>query len=686
MNSVALPAARSVDVLAYGVMRIPHLRAFLPEARNLSFRLRPNSATDAIAGWGYRPTADRARRLAAQRSIPYWALEDGFLRSAGLGSTGAPPISLIADDKGIYFDATRPSRLEQLLNGGDPIDEATLSAGRDLIAFKNQHNLSKYNAAVPFDPTSLPSAAGRARVLVIDQTAGDASIEFGMADAGSFQAMLDAAIAENPKAQIIVKRHPAVAAGYRQGLVDPARHPGIVTMDMPCNPVELLKQVDKVYTVSSLLGFEAMLLGLPVHCFGMPFYAGWGATTDRLQCERRTQTRSVQEIAAAALIGYARYVDPLTGEACSAMRGAERLLTFKQRTDSNRGHWPVTGIAFWKRLPIRRQLEGPESTVSFHRSLDGAVRRGGNIAIWSARERPRHGPLMAEYRVERIEDGFIRSAGLGSDFHGAASIALDDTGIYYDPASNSRLERILSEAAFPEELLSRAETLRRALIEGKVTKYNIGENSPLHTPTGKPVLLVVGQVEGDASIERGCPEISTNDGLVAAVRRTRPNAFLIYKEHPDVASGNRKGSLSAISEGQIDGRADGLSIDTAIAGAAEIHTMTSLAGFEALLRDKPVFTYGQPFYAGWGLTTDACPVDHRTRRISLAMLIAGALILYPRYVDPISGLPCEAEFVVWRLSQLANKQAGAVDGIRSPRRYARALSYGWNSLFHRVRY
>ena len=74
--------------------------------------------------------------------------------------------------------------------------------------------------------------------------------------------------------------------------------------------------------------------------------------------------------------------------------------------------------------------------------------------------------------------------------------------------------------------------------------------------------------------------------------------------------------------------------------------MTSLAGFEALLRGKPVWTYGRPFYAGWGLTHDALDFPRRDRRLDLDQLIAGALIAYPIYVHPRSGLPCRIEDVV----------------------------------------
>ena len=70
---------------------------------------------------------------------------------------------------------------------------------------------------------------------------------------------------------------------------------------------------------------------------------------------------------------------------------------------------------------------------------------------------------------------------------------------------------------------------------------------------------------------------------------------------------------------------------------AEVHTMTSLTGFEALLRGLKVTTYGVPFYAGWGLTTDKATIPARRNQcIDLDSLIYATLIAYPRYFDPVT--------------------------------------------------
>jgi len=84
--------------------------------------------------------------------------------------------------------------------------------------------------------------------------------------------------------------------------------------------------------------------------------------------------------------------------------------------------------------------------------------------------------------------------------------------------------------------------------------------------------------------------------------------------------------------------------------AGEIWTITSLLGFEALLHAKPVTCLGSPFYAGWGLTRDlGLEMPRRTTRPTLEALIHAALIDYPRYHDPVTGLPCPVEVAVERL-------------------------------------
>ena len=70
-------------------------------------------------------------------------------------------------------------------------------------------------------------------------------------------------------------------------------------------------------------------------------------------------------------------------------------------------------------------------------------------------------------------------------------------------------------------------------------------------------------------------------------------------------SGNRPGlTKDADARQYVDEIVTQADILACIQAADEVHTITSLSGFEALLRDKKVTCYGAPFYSGWGLTED----------------------------------------------------------------------------------
>jgi capsular polysaccharide export protein len=252
----------------------------------------------------------------------------------------------------------------------------------------------------------------------------------------------------------------------------------------------------------------------------------------------------------------------------------------------------------------------------------------------------------------QVEDGFVRSAGLGVLLAPAASVVLDRRGIHYDPSAPSDLEALLAETAFDAALLARAARLREALIAGAVTKYNLpGALPPLHLPSGRRIILVPGQVENDAALRRGGARLRTNFDLLRAVRRKNPDAVVLYKPHPDVEAGMRRGAVPPDeAAGLADRVLSGVPIAPLYAQVDEVHCLSSLSGFEALLRGRRVVTHGRPFYAGWGLTEDRNPPPRRDRRLSLDELVAGALILYPRYRDPPTGLPCPPEVLLERLA------------------------------------
>lgn len=642
------PSTTPAWVCAPGVLKVPFLDAFLPDydLRNL-----PGAEVKAVLGWGMKRTAAAGRRWAEKNGRPYVALEDGFLRSVGIGESGATSLSLIVDDLGVYYDATRPSRLEQLIQtANDWCDAAMTARARGLIDRIVASGVSKTNMGGPLDPGLLKP--GR-RVLIVDQTFGDASIAYGLATAQSFDAMIAAARRDEPDAQLIVKRHPAVAAGRKQGCVTDLA--GVTLVDADVRPADLLAAVDAVYCVTSALGFEALLRGLAVRCFGAPFYSGWGLTTDEVQTGRRGVARSIEQIAAAALIAYSRYVDPVTGERCEAEQALERLIALRDRADRLAGAWSAVGFAPAKRPPVRRLLNSPKATMRYFmspsRAAAHAAATNGRLIWWAGKESEatRKAAALFGGPTVRMEDGFIRSRGLGSDFVGALSVALDDQGVYYDPSRPSRLESLIEGSDLSPVQLARAAGLRTRVVDAGLSKYNLKGQAPVGWPVDRDILLVVGQVENDKSILLGCaPDLSTNSALVEAARRDHPDAFLVYRNHPDVLAGNRPGRLDAEAMASVDAVGDGLDIVDCLNACRRVATLTSLTGFEALMRGKAVSVYGRPFYAGWGLTDDRLDFERRRRRASVDHLVHAALIAYPLYVTP-EGWPCEAEDLVERL-------------------------------------
>ncbi|MGH8460799.1 MAG: hypothetical protein ACRESS_04270 [Stenotrophobium sp.] len=334
-------------------------------------------------------------------------------------------------------------------------------------------------------------------------------------------------------------------------------------------------------------------------------------------------------------------------------------------------HAEIIGIKPWKRWQIDCFLSGRYGVLHYAGSVAEALRNqarhGGDIVVWAAREPADLVRVAAKQsaKIVRIEDGFLRSVGLGSNHFGGASLVIDPVGIYFDPNKTSRLEQILQNNDFDIELQARAAHLREMLVCRGLTKYNVGSRGSFKVlGEGRQKLLVPGQVEDDASVRLGSPEVRTNLQLLQRVREAHPAAWIVYKPHPDTEAGARLGRIAdadvLIYANQI---AHGVSPAALFAQIDTVHTMTSLLGFEALLRGIPVTLWGQPFYSGWGLTGDRFPLPRRKRRLTLDELVAGVLICYPDYVHPQTLHPCQVEEVANYLAQFDSVKLSSQKGL-----------------------
>ncbi|WP_418146146.1 capsular polysaccharide biosynthesis protein [Actinobacillus pleuropneumoniae] len=662
-------------IFSRGILKIPHLNAFLHDSELISYsRLTKTIRADNVIGWGLRPSADKARAYAEQHYLPYIALEDGFLRSLGLGVMGYPPFSVVYDDVGIYYDTTRSSRLEQLILSSH-FSATDLQQAKQAVRLIVRHQLSKYNHNLDYVSNEPKTSE---IVLVIDQTFGDMAVKYGRANESDFQQMLDAAIGENPDAQIWVKTHPDVISGKKKGYLTDLHSYGsqIRLFAEDVNPISLLSQVDKVYCVTSQMGFEALLLGKPVITFGIPWFAGWGITDDRhpdidiLKLEQRRKNRSFIQLFAAAYLQYSRYINPYTGKVGTIFDVIDYLSKAKILNQRLSGHLYCVGMSLWKRAVIKPFFNLPLCRLHFVGSLKSLEKRvfekNARLLIWS-QGKPEILAFAEKHNLPllRMEDGFIRSVGLGSNLVAPLSLVIDDLGIYFNAQTPSRLEEILLHQEFSEQDLVLAKKLQTRLLEANIGKYNVGSAGFQLNVTDKRTILVPGQVEDDASIRFGSPEIKKNLDLLRKVRELNPNAYIIYKPHPDVVSGNRQGHIPTEQAVEFaDEIVENANILDCINQVDEVHTMTSLAGFEALLRGKIVHCYGLPFYSNWGLTEDYLSLERRHRKLCLEELISAVLVYYPQYIDPENATMINAEQAIEILQQ--QKQQLSHSGIKRP--------------------
>lgn len=530
----------------------------------------------------------------------------------------------------------------------------------------------------------LPAGDGDALVVLAEpMVSGNA----GATSEAVLVAMLDAALGKYPPERVMVlapgRAQPRLAAALSAAAARGARILSSVIAPLPA-----VERATEVYSSGGETGLLALLAGRPVRAFAASFYTGWGLTADAAGIPQHDFSRTLDEVFAAHSLVAARYRDPFRNVPASVEETLVLLAEWRRIDIANLRVAACAGMSFWKRQRVADFLRSTAGTPVFRRSAAAAVaaaRRASAtepraIAVWASRMPPSLPQLAAREGVPliRVEDGFVRSVGLGADFLPPASLVFDTGGMYYDPRSPSDLDRLLDETQFDAALIERARRLIVQLVGRGVTKYNLGGATPgWDIPPGARRILVPGQVEDDLSVLYGGGEIRTNLDLLAGVRDANPDAFILYKPHPDVAAGHRKGAVpEALARCFANDIVQEVSTAALLAGIDEVHTMTSLAGFEALLRGRQVTVYGRPFYAGWGLTADRIAMD-RGRRLTLEELVAGALVLYPRYLDPVTRLPCGPEIIIERLDQPDAWRAGP---LVMARRLQGRLARRWSEM------
>ena len=627
------------------------------------------SRVSAVVAWSRSRHQERARRRAAELEAPCLLLGAGLLRAPPIWGAVARTLSATAHvmtgpgSSADFLDPCRP-----LLTRGWESSELLVRAAearRDIML--RRLGGEWWNSGA--DP-GLPRRNGFLLIIAGEKDGFGAN---AAPPPPILAAMLEAALAEHQPRQVVILA-PEIGGrlGPSSSFLSDATARGCVVFRGAADAWEAVERAAWVYAAGGETGFLALLAGTKVRCFADSFYSGWGITTDEAALPQKPFRRTLDEVFAGACLLATRYLDPYRMKAASFEDTLNIVDAWRNIETVNRRIAVCVGMSFWKRRQVADFLQSSSGTPVFRRTTRAALasvraRPGVAIAAWASRipaglaEATKAGgiPLI------RVEDGFVRSVGLGSDFMPAASLVLDSRSMYFDPSVRSDLEQLLVETDFDAALIERARRLIAQLVTRGVTKYNLSNTAPsIQWPAGKRRILVPGQVEDDLSVRLGGEGINGNLGLLARVRAANPDAFILYKPHPDVEAGHRKGMVpDETALGFADGIIRDVSTAALLAAIDELHTLTSLAGFEALLRGRRVVVYGRPFYAGWGLTTDLAKVE-RGRRLALEELVAGALILYPRYLDPLTRLPCGPEVVIERLDNPEFWRPGALVLVR----------------------
>ena len=629
---------------------------------------------DVLFQWGLRVTKHKARadETARALNLPVVNLEDGFIRSIGIGLSGETSVSVCFDDQTAFYDATKPSQLELWINRGVPLTQAEHTRARAVIDRIVAQKITKYNFA-PYVPIVRPDQTRKA-ILVVDQRAGDVSIEKGLASPETFVQMVDAALSFADTHDILIKTHPDANIGGKDSAIGgatlsrAAQHPAVTLVTEDMHPYSLIDNVEKVFVVSSGMGFEALLAGREVWCFGAPFYAGWGLTRDHVALARRTARPTLEAVFHAFYIEHTRYYDPIAdkpGQIEAAIdyillqrpwslercqNAAPRVLRQQPVRDARTAALKeafdkMYCLGFPERLEawLDAHFPGSPRAANFDEAVIVELGQAQRPALLVHEGTPQPGmqALAARRNIPVIHarKGLVAWA----QAHGPEllpyALSLDAKGV---PACD--IEHLLLTHDFSSDpaLLARAAALRpRVAALGLADGYKLPRHpAPYGPKTGRRVLVLGVERQGTPAAQ-AAPDAN----IVAQVKSEDPMAQIVY--HCINAHAQDLSKIQPTA--QICTLA--LCPDDLFDGVDHVYTSERDDGFVALLRGLPVTTFGQPIYAGWGLTDDRAKLPERGRVLNLDALVAGLLLLHPAYIEPGTSTALTAEDVLDRLER-----------------------------------
>ena len=240
-------------------------------------------------------------------------VEDGLLVNDRKNTPFRQKLSISFDDGAAWQDDTGlASRLAATLQSDAVLSAEASARATALIQRIVDGRLSRHNH-LPDVAIKLGSAE-RPKLLLIDGISAKADAEKVAAAQQAFKTMLRDVIAQYPDHDIVVKTELPKTRYLALNVL--AHLPNVYFIDFNIHTRSLLDIAEKVFVVNASEGFEAVMLGKEVHCYGKPFYAGWGLTVDYAAMPERTARRSVEDIFHYAYIVGSRYYLPTEERVC----------------------------------------------------------------------------------------------------------------------------------------------------------------------------------------------------------------------------------------------------------------------------------------------------------------------------------------------------------------------------------
>lgn len=574
-------------------------------------------------------------------------VEEGFLGYLRHPICDHSPLSVVIDRTGIHYDSTRPSDLQSILTQtAASWSDGKGARARRIMATIRRLRLSKYN----HQEGSLGEETGRRyRVLLVDQSMESRALSYGGPTRGIFEQMMDSACKAFPETEIVVKMHPDHDLRSTKSMLHGMIPPGVSVVPPGVNIWSILDKVDEVYTVSSQVGFEALIAGKKVVCFGQPFYSGWGLTTDIASGRGSGRQLTLEQLVYGVLVKYPLYLHPERQEFCEI----EEILSYLESAHLGiRGFYDriyTVGLRRQQKFVLTEYLRGHLAVNVSHISPKSARSRTFSpaeaVLYWEPREY--HGDDLSYLESRGVT---VMRAGpwpldlIQGDQTQPNILQITRNRLYNDGSPRNDLVLMLEHAQFDGDLLRRAETLQQNFLAVLDQETKIRSHILSHHSIGRRIALVLGHGEGEGPLGVREKAIYTDRELLAKVRRDFPDAYILYAP-PLGEFSSKKHLLMSVESTLYDQLVRPEHIVSCIKLANAVHVVSAFGGIYALIYGKLLYTYGRPFYAGWGLTQDAEVFIDRSRQLSLTELLCATFILGPTYFNWLtrtSGTPEEA--------------------------------------------